>query len=342
MSDSYESIAHLSAEKLALLSKRLKEKRSGSARKAILKRQSSRAAGLPLSFAQQRLWFIEQLQPGTPLYNVPSGVRLTGRLDVACLQAALQEVISRHEVLRTHFEAIDGQPLQLINPPSHLHIPLIDLSALPAPQRDASVRHLANTEAALPFELERAPLLRATLLRLSETEHVLLFTMHHIISDAWSMALLVREVASLYTAFMAGKPSPLRELPIQYADYAVWQREWLSGEVLDEQLQYWREQLEGAPTELSLPTDRRRPSVPTHRGARYDFTLQEELSEELRELSRREGVTLFMTLLAGWSLLLGRYAAVEDVLVGTPIAGRTRAEVEDLIGFFVNTLVMRV
>ncbi|HEX8174908.1 MAG TPA: amino acid adenylation domain-containing protein [Pyrinomonadaceae bacterium] len=303
---------------------------------------AARNTPLPLSFAQQRLWFLDKLEPGSPLYNMPMALRLKGELNSTALEMALSEIVRRHEVLRTHFEAIDGQPLQLINPPSHLHIPLIDLSALPAPQREASVRQLANTEAALPFDLERAPLLRATLLRLSATEHVLLFTMHHIISDAWSMALLVREVASLYTAFIAGKPSPLRELPIQYADYAVWQREWLSGEVLDEQLQYWREQLDGAPTELSLPTDHPRPPVQSSRGATQRVVLGQGLSEELRELSRREGVTLFMTLLAGWSLLLGRYAAVEDVLVGTPIAGRTRAEVEDLIGFFVNTLVMRV
>ena len=342
MSDSYESIAQLSAEKLALLSKRLKEKRAGSGRKAILKRDVAQATMSPLSFAQQRLWFIEQLQPGTAVYNVPSALRMTGNLDVACLYEALQKVVRRHEVLRTRFAAIDGEPIQLIDPNGNLDIPLIDLAALPALQREAFVKHWVTAETFSPFDLEHGPLLRATLLRLNAAEHVLLFTMHHIISDGWSMGLLVRDVAALYTAFGKGEASPLPELPIQYADYAVWQREWLSGEVLDSQLQYWREQLRAAPTELALPTDRRRPALATHRGAHADVKFPEALTAELRELSQREGMTLFMTLLAGWSLLLGRYAGVTEVMVGTPIAGRTRAEVEELIGFFVNTLVMRV
>ncbi|HEX8176350.1 MAG TPA: amino acid adenylation domain-containing protein, partial [Pyrinomonadaceae bacterium] len=342
MSDVRTDLASLSPQRKRLLELLLRQESAKAAPPMTAIQRRGTDNNLPLSFAQQRLWFLEQLDPGNTAYIMDTAVRLFGRLDTHVLERTLNEIIRRHEVLHTQFEFHEGKPAQVITPTAYIHLPLIDLGALADTTRQNLLQQLRDAEAQRPFELERAPLLRATLLRLSTTEHVLLFTMHHIISDAWSMALLVREVASLYTAFMAGKPSPLRELPIQYADYAVWQREWLSGEVLDEQLQYWREQLEGAPTELSLPTDRRRPSVPTHRGARYDFSLQAELSEELRELSRREGVTLFMTLLAGWSLLLGRYAAVEDVLVGTPIAGRTRAEVEDLIGFFVNTLVMRV
>nr|QEO74861.1 phosphopantetheine-binding domain-containing pro [uncultured bacterium] len=299
-----------------------------------------RTGNMPLSFAQQRLWFIEQLQPGTPLYNVPSAVRLTGRLDVACLQNTLQEVIRRHEVFRTVFGVVEGQPAQVIVPDTQVTLSVVDLTSLPF--SETLVQQLLQAEAARPFDLAQGPLLRATLLRLAVDEHVLLFTMHHIISDAWSMGLLVSEVATLYEAFLKDKPSPLPELAIQYADYSVWQREWLQGEALEQQVEYWRKQLAGAPAELELPTDHIRPAVQSHRGASQRMVLAESLTEELRKLSRREEVTLFMTLLAAWSVLLGRYAGVEEVTVGTPIAGRTRAELEGLIGFFVNTLALRV
>nr|QEO74862.1 condensation domain-containing protein [uncultured bacterium] len=342
MSNTSENIAHLSAEKLALLSRRLKQKRGAKGPTAIPKRDDAQATRAPLSFAQQRLWFIEQLEPGIALYNIPSATRVTGPLDVAWLQAALNEVIRRHEVLRTRFTAIDGQPVQIIDPFRDLEVPLVDLSVLPPPECESFIKHFGTAETLRPFDLERGPLLRVTLLRLDRADHVLLFTMHHIISDAWSIGLLVTEVGTVYSAFLANQFSPLSELQIQYADYAAWQREWLSGPVLDQQLRYWREQLEGAPAELALPADRRRPVSPTHRGARADFKLDPELTTALRELSQSEGVTLFMTLLAGWALLLGRHAGVNEATVGSPIAGRSKPELEELIGFFVNTLALRV
>ncbi|HWW77528.1 MAG TPA: amino acid adenylation domain-containing protein, partial [Pyrinomonadaceae bacterium] len=295
----------------------------------------------PLSFAQQRLWFIDQLEPGNSLYNMPTALRLSGRLDVPALSRTLTEVCRRHEVLRTTFGSLEGQPVQIINAPEPLPLPVIDLSALPAVEREGRVRAFVEQEYVEPFDLAEGPLLRAKLLKISEEEHIALFTMHHIVSDGWSGGVLVGEVASLYEAFVEGRPSPLPELEIQYADFAVWQRELLRGESLEHLLRYWREQLAGAPPVLELPTDRPRPSVQTHRGASHTFTLPPDLTASLRDLSRREGATLFMTLLAGWQLLLSRYSGQEDVVVGTPIANRNRAETEPLIGFFVNTLALR-
>ncbi|HVI72274.1 MAG TPA: amino acid adenylation domain-containing protein, partial [Pyrinomonadaceae bacterium] len=302
----------------------------------------ARDRDLPLSFAQQRLWFLDQLEPGSPLYNMPSPLRLDGELNHAVLDKAFREIVRRHEVLRTRFEETDGRPIQLVEPSIDLHISLVDFSALTSLQHESLLQHYVTNEAQRGFDLARGPLVRAILLRLNASEHVLLFTMHHIISDAWSMGVLVNEVATLYRAFLKGEPSPLPELAIQYADYAVWQREWLQGEMLERQVEYWRERLADAPAELALPTDHARPLVQSHHGASQTMVLAESLTEQLRELSRREGVTLFMTLLAGWSVLLGRYAGVRDVTIGTPIAGRTRAEIESLIGFFVNTLALRV
>jgi len=342
MSDTSENITHLSAEKVALLSRRLKQKRAGKGPTAIPKRDDAQAINAPLSFSQQRLWFIEQLQPGTALHNVPSATRLLGPLDIACLETALKEVIKRHEVLRTRFVGIEGQPVQLIDPSCDLCVSLVDLSALPLPECESLIKHFATAETLRPFDLEQGPLLRAILLRLDPTDHVLLFTMHHIISDAWSIGLLVTEMGALYSAFLVGGSSPLPEPQIQYADYAIWQREWLRGPVLDQQLRYWREQIEGAPAELTLPVDRPRPESPTYRGARSDFRLEPGLATALKDLSQREGVTLFMTLLAGWALLLGRHAGATEATVGTPIAGRTKPELEGLLGFFVNTLALRV
>jgi amino acid adenylation domain-containing protein/non-ribosomal peptide synthase protein (TIGR01720 family) len=296
---------------------------------------------LPLSFAQQRLWFIDQLEPGRPFYNVPVALRLSGRLDVSVLRRTLGEVVRRHEVLRTTFPAPEGTASQRIAASLHLSLPVIDLSAL-APESGQRVAHrLARSEAQRPFDLAQGPLLRATMVRHSEAEHVALFTMHHIVSDAWSMDILVNEVAVLYRAYAAGQESPLSELPIQYADYAVWQREWLDGDVLESQLKYWRKQLTGAPSVLDLPVDHPRPAVQSYRGAAAEFSLGAELSTALKALSRREGVTLFMTLLAGFQALLSRYAGSQEVVLGTAIANRTRQETEGLIGFFVNTLVLR-
>ena len=299
---------------------------------------------LPLSFAQQRLWFLEQMEGTSAVYNLPLAVSLSGELDLAALSRSFTHLIGRHESLRTVFRLSDGQPLQLILPAAQCPLPLLDLSALPPHVRQQEVTRLAQQQARRPFDLSTGPLLRLLLLRLAEDEHVLLLTMHHIISDGWSMGVLVREVMALYEAELGGTSASaeLAPLPIQYADYAHWQREWLTGERLGEQLSYWREQLAGAPQLLDLPTDHPRPAVQSYRGATHSFVLDEELSRKLKALSRREGVTLFMVLLGAYGVLLSRYSGTEEVVVGTPVAGRTRMETEGLIGFFVNTLALRV
>ena len=301
---------------------------------------------LPLSFAQQRLWLIDQLDPGSPVYNLPMALRLSGELIPSLLERLFAEIVRRHEALRTTFEVRAGEPVQVIAPPGDPALwpgmPVVDLSHLPGAERETEALALARAEARRPFDLWRGPLLRFALLRLAGSEHVLLMTMHHIVSDGWSMGVLVREVAALHAAFSQGLPSPLPELAVQYADYAVWQRGWLRGATLDDQIDHWKRRLAGAPRVLELPTDRPRPAVETARGALQPVALSSALSERVRELCRREGVTPFMLLLAGWAVLLGRHAGQEDVLVGTPIAGRTRREIEDLIGFFVNTLALRV
>ncbi len=292
------------------------------------------------SFAQQRLWFLDRWEPGSPYYNIPAPMRLTGQLNVAALEQSLNEIVRRHQTLRTTFPAIEGQPLQAIAPAQPLTLPVVDLRGLEESERKAEARRRAREEARRPFDLARGPLFRAGLLRLGEEEHVLLLTMHHIVSDGWSMGVFRRELETLYEAFSRGEPSPLAELPIQYADFAVWQRRWLQGEVLDRQLSYWKQRLAGVGA-LELPTDHPRPPVQTFRGTRQSLALSESLTEALKELSRREGVTLFMTLLGAFQVLLSRYTGQEDVTVGSPIANRNRAEIEGLIGFFVNTLALR-
>ena len=298
---------------------------------------------LPLSFAQQRLWFLDQLEPNSPFYNLPEALRLTGPLDVTVLEQSLNEIARRHEVLRTTFVTVDGKPQQVIAPAGEVAIaaPVIDLRDLPEAEREAEAIRLAAVEAQTPFDLAHGPLLRARLLRLADDDHVVLLTMHHIIGDEWSSNVMTQEIAILYNAFSAGTPSPLPDLPIQYADFAAWQRSWLQGEVLAAQLAYWKEQLGGSPPLLHLPTDRPRPAVQTYRGAYQSFELPVSLSKALAALSRREGATLFMTLLAAFQVLLSRYTHQDDINVGTPIANRNRADIEALIGFFVNTLVMR-
>ena len=296
---------------------------------------------LPLSFAQQRLWFIDQLEPGSAAYNVPQAMRLRGALDLGMLRRALGEVVRRHESLRTTFRRVDGRAAQVISPHGNARIPEVDLRGLPPAAREDAALRIARDAAERPFDLARGPLLRASAVRLGDEEFVLLLNMHHVVSDGWSMEVLVRELSALYAAFREGRSSPLAPLPVQYADFAVWQRAWLSGETLDRQLEWWRERLEGAPAVLEIPTDRPRPSVAGPEGASRAFALPAEAAAGLRVLSRRAGTTLFMTLLAGWQALLGRYAGRDDVVVGTPVAGRTRTEIEGLIGFFVNTLVVR-
>jgi amino acid adenylation domain-containing protein len=296
--------------------------------------------GLPLSFAQQRLWFLDQLEPGSTAYNVPYAVRLRGALDAAALALALGEIVRRHEVLRTVFKLDGAQPAQVVLPAAPVEIPLTDLSELDGAAREAEAARLLREEAARAFDLGRGPLLRARLLRTGGDEHLLALTLHHIAFDASSIPVLTRELSALYEAFAAGRPSPLAELPVQYADYAAWQREWLRGEALTRQLDYWRTRLAGVPM-LELPTDRPRPPYQTYNGAHLSFRLDDALARALAELSRREGVTMFMTLLAAFKTLLYRYTSQEDIAVGTPVANRTQAETEGLIGFFLNTLVLR-
>ena len=315
--------------------------RAGAGEQAPAVTPVGRAGALPLSFAQQRLWFLDQLEPGSAFYNVPAAVRLSGRLEAGVLARVLTEVVRRHESLRTTFAVAGGQPVQVIHPASEMTLEVEDLCAFAESERESEARRLAGEEARRPFDLSAGPLLRARLLRLSEEEHVLLFTMHHIVSDGWSMGVLVNEVARLYEAFLKGEASPLPELPVQYADFAAWQRGWMQGEVLERELQYWRGRLGGELPVLELPTDRPRPAVQTFHGRQESFVLSAELSESLQALSRRRGVTMFMLLLAAWKVLLSRYTRQEDILIGAAIANRNRAEVEPLIGFFINMLVLR-
>jgi acyl carrier protein len=301
----------------------------------------SREELLPLSFAQQRLWFMERLKPGNAIYNIPASVRLTGNLDLDALERTLTEIVRRHETLRTTLTEIDGQAVQVIGSPYPVFLEVTDLTTFPELDRETEAQRLTQEEAQRPFNLEQGPLMRASLLRINAHDHIVLLTMHHVISDGWSMGVLIREVATLYEAFKRGvEESPLAELPIQYADYAAWQRQWLTGEVLDKQLSYWREQLADA-APLELPVDRPRPAQQTFRGEEFRFSISTELTEELQALARKEGVTMFMLLLAAWQTLLHRYTHQDDIVVGADMANRNRRETEDLIGFFVNMLVMR-
>ncbi len=297
--------------------------------------------GAALSFAQQRLWFLHQLEPGNPTYNIPIVLRLAGSLDVDALQSSINDLVLRHETLRTSFSSVQEEPVQVIAPFSAPALPLFDLSALTPEQADLEAKSFRDAESRQAFNLAEGPLLRVKLLRLSSDEHLLLLTMHHIIADGWSMGILVREVAALYEAHSRGVSAQLAELPIQYADYAVWQREYLSGEALEQQLNYWTRQLAGAPAVLELPSDRPRTAVQSFRGASFSFSCSLELSHALQVLSRRQGVTIYMTLLAAFAVLLHRYTGETEIVIGTPIANRNRVEVEGLIGFFVNTLALR-
>ncbi|HET6974228.1 MAG TPA: amino acid adenylation domain-containing protein, partial [Pyrinomonadaceae bacterium] len=299
----------------------------------LLRQRASKPVVAPTSFAQQRLWFLDQLEPGSPLYNVSSAVRLQGPLEVAALERSFEFLVGRHETLRTTFAWQDGKPVQVIAPRLSLVIEHCELE-------EDSLRSVLEEEALRPFDLASGPLLRVKLLRLGAEDHVLSLTMHHIISDGWSTGVLIGELVSLYEAFAKGESPTLPELPIQYADFARWQREWLTGAVLERQLAYWQKQLDDVTT-LQLPTDRPRPSIRSHHGARQNFSLPHEISESLIGLARNEGVTLFTLLLAAWQTLLARYTEQTDIVVGSPIANRNRLETESLIGFFVNTLVLR-
>ena len=302
-----------------------------------------RDRNLPLSFAQERLWFLDQLEPNNTAYNMAAAVRLLGSLNIAALEQSFNAILQRHEVLRTTFALVDGQPVQVIAPSLTLKIPVVDLQTLPETEREAEVTRLAQGEAQLPFDLAGGPLLRVKLLKASSSEHLLLFAIHHIVCDGWSTGILTRELSTLYEAFSTGKPSPLPELSLQYADFASWQRQWLQGDVLATQLSYWKQQLAGAPTSLALKNIAANStlSTPLEEGTDQSFVVSANLSAQLKTLSRDEGATLFMTLLAAFQTLLYRETNQKDIVVGTDVANRNRAEIEPLIGFFVNLLVLR-
>src|ERR1051325_4324234 len=316
------------AEKRALLTEVLRKKATGVRR-------------LPLSFAQQRLWFLDQLEPGSASYNISRAVRLRGPLDFQALQQALNSIVERHESLRTNFTSIDDEPVQTTAATRAVEIQPVDLGRLGPNSREGEASRLASEAARCPFNLAQDHLLRVTLFRLDDHDHVLLIVLHHIVSDGWSMGVFFRELETLYEAFANARPSPLADLPIQYGDFVRWQRDWLQGQVLEEQINFWKQQLTGAPGVLELSTDKPHPVIQTFSGAYHTSKVGKKLTAALHELSRREGVTLFMTLLAAFQTLLHRYTSQEDIVIGTPVANRTRTETEDLIGLFGSMLAIR-
>jgi aspartate racemase len=326
-------VAGLSPDKRALLERHLE------ARGPAIPRRATRGAP-PLSFAQQRLWFIEQLEPRNPLYHITRAVRLRGSLDIGALQAALDAVVARHEAVRTTFQSVDGSPVQRVGPPRAVTLARIDLGAIGALSDLETVRRRLVDEAQRPYDLSRDLMLRAALFRFDARDHVLLLMMHHIATDAWSMGILARELSECYAASVAGRRPTLPDLPIQYGDYAEWQRQWFSGSVLEKSLRYWTEHLANL-TPLELPTDHPRPARQTYRGGREAFRIPSEITSALRAVGRQSRATLFMTIAAAFQTLLHRYSGQEDIAVGTPIAGRGYTQLEGLIGFFVNTLVLR-
>lgn len=330
-----------SADKLELLALLLEEEGiEASTTETIPPRKTN--DNLPLSYAQQRLWFLQQLEPDNPFYNIPSALRLQGSLNVSILESCFNQIIQRHESLRTKFSSIDGQPVQIIEPELNLTLPIIDLSNLSVKEKEVEAQRLIDKEAQTPFNLAIPPLLRSCLLRLDDGEYILIFTMHHIVSDGWSTDILVSEIITLYKNLTcAHRASILPQLPIQYADYAIWQRQWLQKEVLTKQLDFWQQQLADIPSILPLPLDKPRPHIQSYRGTKQAFVISAKLTNALKSLSQRENCTLFMILLAAFKVLLSRYTATEDIVVGSPIANRNRTDIEDLIGFLVNTLVLR-
>jgi hypothetical protein len=335
-----ERLKQLSPQKRLLLLQALRQQTANAETTTTISRRTPFSPA-PLSLAQQRLWFLAQLAPGNPSYNISAAVRLQGRLDVAALERSFNEVVRRHEALRTTFATLNGEPVQVITPTLSFKLAVVNLQKLPEPDRQAEVERSTISEAQYPFDLTAELLLRVTLLQLSETESVALLTVHHIISDGWSIAVLVQEVATLYPAFCENKSSPLADLPIQFADFAVWQQHSDQIAKLKNQLHYWKQQLSGAALLPPLPTDRPRSTAPTFRGAQRSFLLPLALTDALKALSQQAEATLFMTLLTAFQSLLYCYTQQNDILVGTPIANRNLPELENLIGCFVNTLVLR-
>ena len=333
-----DSIEKLAEGKQRL--RKLQQRRRRASSNNITRRRES--GPVPLGYAQERLWFMSQLLPDSPVYNNPVAVRLSGPLNVTSLEQALNEIMRRHEALRTNFRALDGQSLQYIVPSLSITLPASDIADLPGARREAEAQRLVTEQIKTRFSLEHGPLVRAKLIKLEAEEHILVVTMHHIISDGWSKDIFFRELSALYHAFSTGSPCPLSELSIQYVDFTVWQRLWLEGETTDDQVSYWKEKLHGVPSVIELPTDRPRPAVQTFQGARRSFALSKPLWEKIKVLSGRERTTQFMLLLAAFQTLLHRYTGQEDIAVGCPIAGRNQHETEELIGCFTNTLVMRI
>jgi amino acid adenylation domain-containing protein/non-ribosomal peptide synthase protein (TIGR01720 family) len=336
-------IAELPLEKRALLFQQLqkqKEREPAAGEAPRLTRQSRAVGIFPLSFAQQRLWFLNHYEPESPEYNIPQAFRIAGELDPEILRQAISGIVARHEALRTTFRSVEGEPAQVIAEPAELEMPIFDLSSRPPEEAWKGAWALASEDARQPFDLTRGPLLRAKLFRLAADEHLLYYNVHHISYDGWSMGIFGGELAALYDAFAAGEPSPLPELPVQYLDYALWQREWLQGEVLERQVGYWKRQLAGVPP-LELPTDRPRPAVRTHNGAALPLSLDRQLADDLKSVGQQEGSTLFIVLMAAFKALLHHHTTQEDISVGTLLANRQLPEIERLIGFFANTLVMR-
>ncbi len=343
MSDLSQALGNLSAEQLALVHARLQQLRrkdgEGSSRR--IPRRETGSGDAPLSFQQEQLWFLDQLDPGSSAYNQPSAIRLSGDLDARALTLALEEIVGRHEALRTTFHGEEGRPVQRVEAAGAFFVPRVDLSNVPAGERAALLTRLVRERTGRPMDLGHGPLIRATLFRLGPAEHVLEITLHHIVSDGWSAGVLVHELAALYTAFRNGKTSPLPPLAVQYPDYAAWQRQTLTGEALETQIGWWRTQLAGAPTILELPVDRPRPAVQTDRGAVRPMSYPQPLAESLKGLAERSGSTLFMVFLAVFQTLIQRYTGRLDVVLGTDVANRIRPEIEPLIGFFGSQVVLR-
>src|SRR5882762_9017944 len=301
-----------------------------------------RGERLSVSFAQQRLWFLAQMEGGSEAYHIPFGLHVRGELNRAALRRALERIVARHEALRTTFASVDGEAVQWIASTEDSHFHLVEHDLRRESDVQGELNRLAGEEARTSFDLEAGPLIRGRLIRQAEDEHALLITMHHIVSDGWSMGVMSNELSALYGAFLRGEEDPLAKLEVQYADYAMWQRKWMEGDLLQEQAEYWKTALAGAPALLEVPGDHARPAEQDYAGGFLGLELDTKLTFGLKELSRRHGATLYMTLLAGWAALLGRLSGQEDVVIGTPVANRGRSEIEGLIGFFVNTLAMRL
>ncbi len=339
IADLESRIAELPPEKRAMLFQQLQKQRERPAEPPGIPRQSRAKESFPLSFAQQRLWFLNNYEPESPEYNIPQAFRIEGELDPEVMQRALREIVRRHETLRTTFRSVEGEPEQIIAQVVDMEVPYLDVRGR-AEDAWAEALRLATADAREPFDLTLGPLMRARLYRSGERQYLLYYNVHHIAYDGWSMGIFARELAAIYDAFAAGQPSPLPELPVQYLDYALWQREWLQGEVLERQLDYWRRQLASVPP-LELPTDRPRPAVRTHNGGAIPLALGERLQHDLRRFAQQEGSTLFIVLTAAYKALLHHWTTQEDISIGTLIANRRRPEIEGLIGFFANSLVLR-